>query len=444
MKATLIIFIILTMSMVSAVNINPSTGSGGTIQVINISSVTAGNAWIEVTGGSVISLNTTGECGIGDYLYGFNSDGTPKCRSDATGGSGMNYTNVALTNQSNSFTGNQSTDSWWNGLFNWTVTSLSNWVTSTFNGSSLTIDINKTAVVNEIGNFSSENGTIARKNIDNNFTTGQTINGNLNVTTEILNWTDYLSQSVNPPAPPANVTRIHSSTIQGFTRLEQDNEAPTNIVLGRDTVFIVKNTAGVTGLKAQAVYSTGSAGTTPTVGLALANSTTTLPSLGIFLDNVSNNAFGQVMQIGIIYNVDTSAYTAGDTLYVSPTQAGNLTNVRPSYPNLAQRIGTVLFSNVANGVIFVDTAPFIGGIESGTTSATYQSGANNTFTGTQNVTIGSTNFLVNSNGVTWTVGSNTCTMTTTAKTCTTGSTVTTQNSTGYFANAPSGASLSWT
>jgi TolA-binding protein len=46
-------------------------------------------------------------------------------------------------------------------------------------------------------------------------------------------FTDYLAIT-NPDPPPAGVVRHHASTTQGFTRLEQDNEATTNLVLGRD------------------------------------------------------------------------------------------------------------------------------------------------------------------------------------------------------------------
>ena len=49
------------------------------------------------------------------------------------------YSDIALTNQSNSFTGNQTTDSWWNGLFNWTV--LTNWLS--FDGATLSFNESK-------------------------------------------------------------------------------------------------------------------------------------------------------------------------------------------------------------------------------------------------------------------------------------------------------------
>jgi hypothetical protein len=184
-------------------------------------------------------------------------------------------------------------------------------------------------------------------------------------------YVDLLAQSSNPSAPSAGTTRLHSATTNGFTRLEQDNEAATNLVLGRDSVFIAKNTSGSTINANQPVYVTGSTGNIPNIGLARSNALATLPAIGIALDAISNNAYGQVMKSGVISSVNTSTYSTGDTLWVSPTTAGALVNTRPAYPNFVQRIGSVLVSGIGNGSILVTTAPFVGGMESGTNAATF-------------------------------------------------------------------------
>jgi len=174
-----------------------------------------------------------------------------------------------------------------------------------------------------------------------------------------LGFLDLIAQASNPASPAAGTARIHSATTQGFTRVEQDNEAATNLVLGRDTVFIAKNTSGSTITKGQVVYITGSTGNAPNIGLARANSLTTLPAVGIVLDSIENNNFGQVMYSGIISNVDTSAFATGATLWVSTSVAGALQNTRATTPNLVQRMGTVLVSGVGNGSILIVTAPFL-------------------------------------------------------------------------------------
>lgn len=185
---------------------------------------------------------------------------------------------------------------------------------------------------------------------------------------------DFPAQSSNPVAPTAGTVRFHSATTQGFTRFEQDNEAATNLILGRDNVFIANNVTGSTIAKGKVVYVSGSTGNVPKIALAKADSLTTLPGVGIVLDSIANNAFGQVMKLGIISNIDTSAFAVGAELFLDATTAGALTATRPVYPNFAQPMANVLVSGVGNGSLHVITAPFVGGRESGTNASTYTFG----------------------------------------------------------------------
>lgn len=187
---------------------------------------------------------------------------------------------------------------------------------------------------------------------------------------KITNYLDMVAIA-NPPAPAAGIVRFHALTTQGFSRLEQDNEAATNITLGRDNVFIARNNSGSSISAGQPVYVTGSTGNVPNIGLAKADSTTTLPAVGVALDAIANNAFGQVMKLGIISGINTSAFAAGDSLWVSSTIAGALTKTRPGIPSLAQRIATVLVSGVGNGSLLVVTAPFVGGMDTGTVASSF-------------------------------------------------------------------------
>lgn len=56
---------------------------------------------------------------------------------------------------------------------------------------------------------------------------------------------------------------------------------------------------------------------------------------------------------GHVRNLDTSAWSAGDVLYASPTVAGALTNVRPTAPDIVVIIGVVLVDDATDGEIFV-------------------------------------------------------------------------------------------
>lgn len=208
----------------------------------------------------------------------------------------------------------------------------------------------------------------------NNFSAGT-------ITADNLSNLGYLDMAAiaNPAAPAAGTARFHAATTQGFTRFEQDNEAATNLVLGRDNVFIAKNTTVSTITKGQCVYVTGSTGNVPNIGLAKADSLTTLPAIGIALDNINANNFGQVMKLGILASFNTSGFLVGAQVYVDATTAGALTATRPSNPNYVQRVGSVLVSGVGNGSLLITVAPFIGNRETGTTE-------NYTFGGTATVT----------------------------------------------------------
>lgn len=229
----------------------------------------------------------------------------------------------------------------------------------------------------------------AIKNIDlgvYNLTTSGQLNAS-SLSTE--RYIDFVTQSVNPSAPPSGVLRLHSFDFHGFPRFEIDSGvSSSDLVVPRDNVFIAKNTYGTTILRGQAVYVTGATGNVPNIGLAIANSTNTLPQVGVAFDNIANNAFGQVMKLGVIENIDTSAFSVGDQLWVSTNVTGNYTNVRPTYPYLVQRMGSVLVSGVGNGVLLVSVAPFLGGMESGTINTNY------TFAG--NVTVDTNTFFIDS------------------------------------------------
>lgn len=181
-----------------------------------------------------------------------------------------------------------------------------------------------------------------------------------------------VAQASNPTSPAAGTLLLHSSTTNGFTRMEQDNEAATNLIIGRDNVFIAKNTSGSPMTKGQVVYITGSTGNVPNIGLAKSNSITTMSAVGILLDNIADNAFGQVMYTGLLTSFNTSAFSVGDQLFVDATTAGALTATRPSgTTNIVQHIGVVTVDSVGSGAIVVKVAPALQNAETGTNAATW-------------------------------------------------------------------------
>lgn len=116
----------------------------------------------------------------------------------------------------------------------------------------------------------------------------------------------------------------------------------------------VRNTTGATVTKGTVVYLNGSSGTLPLIAKAQANSeATSSGTYGVVQDDIANNANGYVVVIGVLSGLNTSAYNAGDILWLSPTVAGAYTTTKPVAPNNAVYVGIVTRSSTTQGTIEV-------------------------------------------------------------------------------------------
>jgi hypothetical protein len=116
----------------------------------------------------------------------------------------------------------------------------------------------------------------------------------------------------------------------------------------------VRNSTGATLTKGTVVYISGATGQLPTVSKALASGdTTSAQTLGVVNANISNNANGYVTIIGLISNIDTSAYTDGAQLYLSPTTAGTYTTTKPYAPDHIVYVAVVEHAHPTQGKLFV-------------------------------------------------------------------------------------------
>jgi len=100
------------------------------------------------------------------------------------------------------------------------------------------------------------------------------------------------------------------------------------------------------------VYISGISGNTTVVSKADANDASKMPAFGIIDASVSANASCQVLTFGEMHNLDTSAFSEGDELYVSNT--GTLTTAIPSgESSQIQKIAKVTRSHASAGGIFI-------------------------------------------------------------------------------------------
>ena len=113
--------------------------------------------------------------------------------------------------------------------------------------------------------------------------------------------------------------------------------------------FVVHNDTGATLVKGTVVYVSGLNGNTPEVSLARANSSSTMPAYGLVEEDIADTEDGTVVTFGSLRGLDVSdfgetgiTFSLGDTVYISSSEAGKLTNVAPTgEANFIQNIGKI-------------------------------------------------------------------------------------------------------
>lgn len=119
-------------------------------------------------------------------------------------------------------------------------------------------------------------------------------------------------------------------------------------------VINVRNSSGVSMPKGSVVYINGATGNKPTVALSQGNSdATSAQTLGLLQTTLANNAEGNVVIVGSVIDLNTSAFTEGQQLYLSPTTAGAYTTTKPYAPSHLVYVGVVTRSHVSLGTIEV-------------------------------------------------------------------------------------------
>jgi len=115
-------------------------------------------------------------------------------------------------------------------------------------------------------------------------------------------------------------------------------------------MFTAINDEGGTISRGQVVYVKGIQGQTPTIALAAADDASKMPAMGLVADGTVNDGNEvRIVTLGRLNGFDTSAFSAGETLYVqtgSGGVSGSLTNSAPTGSGaLIQNIARVLKSD---------------------------------------------------------------------------------------------------
>ena len=313
------------------------------------SSITINGSAISLGGSATITANTPNALTIGTGLSGtsFNGSSPVTIAIDSTvvtlTGT-QTLTNKTLTSPVISTISNTGTLT----LPTSTDTLVGRATTDTLTNKSIS---GSTNTITNIGNGSLTNSSITIGSTSISLgATASTLTSVTMATPTISSYETYTAIS----APTYNAGRLWYDSTQNA--LAYYNDVTNNTLhIGEEIQLKVYNNTGSTINIGQPVYvtSTSSGYTYPNVALAIANSLTTGNVIGLANQAIPTGTAGYVTTIGLIQGVNTSSYTVGDTLYLSPYSAGFYQNTIPP-TGYAIKLGTVAYVNSTTGAIYVN------------------------------------------------------------------------------------------
>ena len=215
----------------------------------------------------------------------------------------------------------------------------------------------------------------------------------------------YIQASPSASAPSWKEGRLFWDKVNHTYALYNDVNGAT-LQLGQENYIHV--IAGENIADASAVYIDGPqqdpdnpTNWMPKIYKALADTSTTTGIdrvAGLTTHAFTSGSAGWITTTGIIHDVDTSTFTPGIILYLSPTIPGGYQEVEPGQPYSSVEIGTVIQSD-ANGSILVNPRinPAPSNAYAGMTTVPYIDGTLND--GTVIVSTGSVNLYADSSGI---------------------------------------------
>lgn len=203
------------------------------------------------------------------------------------------------------------------------------------------------ALIDDVDNITQRATLEAAKSGDNSDITS------LSGITGGISTVDYIDFDVN--ATPADaVGRIKWKNNEGGPEIGMRGGNVT-LQLGQEMVVYIYNNTGSPLSDGQVVYVNGSQGQRLTVALAKADSDATSAAIvGVVTEPIANNSSGFITAMGMVNGVNTSGYSDGDLLWLSPTTAGAFTKTKPVAPQHLVMVGYVVKGgSVGAGSIYI-------------------------------------------------------------------------------------------
>jgi hypothetical protein len=166
-----------------------------------------------------------------------------------------------------------------------------------------------------------------------------------------ININKYLKLDETMDAPSHEEGRVFYDKTQHTLSVYNENEEVTHN-LGQEVLVRVYNDTGSDIGDSKAVRIIGANGEGQlTIELSKADTEATGHFLGLTTSTIPDESYGYVTSLGKIHNINTSSFENGEVLYVSATEAGEITNIKPA---IAVIIGYVALSaSGTDGIIYV-------------------------------------------------------------------------------------------
>lgn len=165
-----------------------------------------------------------------------------------------------------------------------------------------------------------------------------------------VNHLDYVDYDVNLPNPPWKEGRLFWDSYNYTLGLYNEISGVT-LQVGQETFIRVRNETGSQINDGQVCYVNGSSGDLPTIALAQADDHDKVYNVGLATHNIPNNSNGYITVRGIVRGINTSAWSAGDRLYISHTTPGVMITTAPPAPYQVAYVGTVVIDDVAGSIL---------------------------------------------------------------------------------------------
>lgn len=192
-------------------------------------------------------------------------------------------------------------------------------------------------------------GTMSTQNANNVAVTGGTVSNTTLTSDTVSNNLQFTPTT----APSYSQGLVWYDSTEKALAFYNDSSALA-VHVSQDLIFKVINNTGSTIPNGSPVYITGTSSgqSYPNVALAKADVAATSSVIGLTNGAIANGATGYVSSQGTIDNVNTSTFTVGQVLYLSPYSAGQLMNTIPP-TGITVQVGIATYIDSSAGHIYV-------------------------------------------------------------------------------------------